>query len=339
MRYRKLGKSDLNASVVGLGSEQFGDRAWGYGVQYNDTTINRVIEAAIESGINLFDTAELYGDGKAEILLGNALRSCARSECLIVSKVAPWNLRYARLMKAAERSLNRLRVDSIDLYLVHYPNPLVPIKETFRALEYLVRKGKIRYIGVSNFQPFLIQKAQEALSRSEIIVNEIEYNILSRRAESTVIPYCRRHGIGIMAYSPFAEGILTGRYSAKNLPRDKARAFSFLAKRGFLQRARPLFEVLGDIAKEKKATVAQISLAYVLRDPNFIAIPAALSSLEVRDDARASDIQLSANDILRIHRTAPSLDIFRHSIDNFIYRPITWIKGGLGAMLSNMTGS
>jgi len=147
---------------------------------------------------------------------------------VIISKVAPWNLGYNNVIKAAEKSLRRLNVDTIDLYLVHYPNPLIPMKETFRAMEMLVKKGKIRYIGVSNFSEYMLERAQEELSSNEIVANEIEYNILSRRAEKRIIPYCKRQNIGIIAYSPLAGGVLTGKYFFSNPPRDRARAFIFL---------------------------------------------------------------------------------------------------------------
>jgi len=201
-----LGKSDLKVSVIGLGTGQFGAKAWGYKALYDDEDILKIIHTAIEHGINLFDTAETYGDGLSEALLGRALRDYGRDEFVIVTKVAPWNLRYKGVLHAAERSLRRLGLKTIDLYLIHYPNPLVPAKETFRALEDLVKIGKVRYIGVSNFGKELLKKAQAILSSSEIIANEIEYNILSRRAERDVIPYCKEHGIGIIAYSPLAGG-------------------------------------------------------------------------------------------------------------------------------------
>lgn len=323
---RRLGKSDLKVSPIGLGSGEFGSRPWGYGTRFRDEDIIKVIQHAIDLGIDVFDTAETYGYGVSETLLGRALVPYSRDDFVIISKVAPWNLRYEHVIKAAERSLRRLNIDVIDVYLVHYPNPLVPMKETFRAMERLVKKGKIRHIGVSNFSIRMLKKAQENLSFAEIIIDEIEYNIISRRAEKNIIPYCSRQNIGVVAYSPLAGGILTGNYSPNNPPRDKARAFNFRARRRFLKKAQPLFQVLRDIAKRKGATVAQVALSWIIRHSSCIAIPAALTFEQVEDNAEASNLILSSKDIGRIDEVAPSLTISNYIFDNYVIRPISWTK-------------
>jgi aryl-alcohol dehydrogenase-like predicted oxidoreductase len=329
LKYRKLGKSDLTVSAIGLGTEQFGQREWGYGVAYHDEDILQVIRTALGSGITLFDTAELYGEGMSETLLGRAISDQRRDDFVIVSKVAPWNLKYESVVKAAHRSLVRLGLSFIDLYLVHYPNPLVSMRETFRAMEHLLKIGKIRHIGVSNFNAHLLEKAQESLSSSELVANEIEYNIFNRSAEVRTIPYCKRQGIGIIAYSPFAEGILTGRYQPDNPPKDRARAFNFYARKPFLRKAQPLFSVLREIAQERGATLTQVALGYVIRDPAVVTIPGVTSPDEVQDNIGAANVDLTCGEVKRINRTAPSLDVLRWTLDHRVYRPITWLKGGL----------
>ena len=327
MKYRKLGKSDLKVSVIGLGTGQIGSRPWGYGIGFGNEDIIKVIRYAIELGINVFDTAETYGYGKSEMLLGKALNSHDRDDFVIVSKVAPWNLRYKNVIKAAKRSLRRLNIDTIDLYLVHHPNPLIPIKETFRAMERLIKDGKVRYIGVSNFSGYMLEKAEENLSSTEIVVDEIEYNILSRRAEKEIAPYCERQNIGIIAYSPLAGGVLTGRYSFSNPPRDRARAFNFLARRTFLEKAQPLFKVLREIAEEKRASVAQVALSWIIsRHSLCVAIPAALTYEQVEDNAKAGDLILSSEDIGRIDKVAVSLGSSGYVFDHYVIRPISWMK-------------
>lgn len=326
VKYRKLGKSGLKVSVIGLGTGQFGSKAWGYGIRFGDDDIIKIIQSAIDFGINVFDTAETYGYGKSEILLGKALSSYDRDDFVIISKVAPWNLRYENVIKAAERSLKRLNIDTIDLYLVHYPNPLIPMKETFRAMERLVKEGKVRYIGVSNFCEYMLKKAEENLSFTEIVANEIEYNILSRRAEKRIIPYCEKQKIGIIAYSPLAGGILTGEYSFNNPPRDRARAFNFLARKSFLKRTRPLFKILKEIACEKGASIAQVALSWIISHPSCIAIPAALTYQQVKDNAKAGDLILSSEHINRINNVAPSLGSLIYMFDHFVIRPISWMK-------------
>jgi aryl-alcohol dehydrogenase-like predicted oxidoreductase len=324
-----LGKSDLKVSVIGLGTGQFGSRAWGYGVKYGDKEIKNIIQHAIELGINVFDTAETYGYGKSEILLGEVLREYNREDFVIITKVAPWNLKFDDVMKAAERSLKRLNIKTIDLYLVHYPNPFIPMRETFRALEKLVKEGKVRYIGVSNFDHYLLRKAEENLSSTEIIANEIEYNVLSRRAEKRIIPYCLEKSIAIIAYSPLAGGVLSGKYLPTNPPRDRARAFNFLARKRVLERARLVFQVMEEIAMRKNASVAQIALSWIVSRPLHIAVPAALSVKEVVEDAKAGEVVLSRDEIERINKVAIALDDLTYAFDHYVIRPISWTKEAL----------
>lgn len=326
MRYRKLGKSDLRVSVIGSGTGQFGSIPWGYNMRFRDEDIIKIIRRAIELGINLFDTAETYGYGISETLLGKALAPYDRDNFVIVTKVAPWNLRYKHLIKAAERSLRRLNIDIIDVYLVHYPNPLIPMKETFKAMERLIKEGKIRHIGVSNFNPRMLKKAQEYLSFAEIVVDEIQYNILSREAEKKLIPYCSKHNIGIITYSPLAGGILTGKYSFNNPPKDRARAFNFYTRGSFIRRTQPLFHVLNEIAEEKRATIAQVALSWIISHPLCVAIPATLTYEELKDNAKAGDLILSFEDIKRINEVAVSLDLCTYMFDHYVIRPISWMK-------------
>lgn len=326
MKYRNLGKSDLRVFSIGLGTGQFGSRAWGYNIRFGDEDIIKIIRHSANLGINLFDTSETYGYGKSEMLLGEALRQFDRDDLIIVSKVAPWNLTNKRLPKAVERSLKRLNIDVIDLFLVHYPNFLVPIKETFRTMEKLIKRGKLRYIGVSNFSQHLLRKAQENLSFSEIVTNEVEYNILSRKAEKEIIPFCYKQNISIIAYSPLAGGVLSGKYSYCQPPKDKARAFNFLAKAKFLKRAQPLFEALREIAEAKKASIAQIALSWILRLPTCVAIPAALTCEQVEENVQASNLRLSSKHIEMINDATVSLGRMTYIFDNHIIRPISWTK-------------
>jgi len=325
MKYIKLGKSDLKVSLIGLGTGQFGSRAWGYGIWYGAEECMRIIHKAIENGINVFDTAETYGNGLSERLLGKALKNYERDEFVIITKVAPWNLSYKGVMKAIQRSLKRLNLGMIDLYLIHYPNPFGDLKGTLRAMETLIKIGKIRYLGVSNFSVSLLKKAQELLSSAEIIANEIEYNILSQRAKERLIPYCRKEKIGVIAYSPLAGGVLSGKYSAENPPRDRARAFNFLARKRILRKAQPLFNVLWEIASKHEASVAQVALAWIIRQ-NICAIPAALTLKQVNENAKASDLLLGEEEIEKINKAAISLDRLTYYFDRYIIRNISWAK-------------
>jgi len=321
-----LGRSDLKVSVIGLGTGQFGSKAWGYGVRYGDKDIINIIQHAMKVGINIFDTAETYGYGKSEMLLGEALKDYDRDDFVIITKVAPWNLRYKDVIKAALRSLKRLNLKEIDLYLIHYPNPFIPLKETLRAMETLVREGKVRYIGVSNFNAWLLRKAEENLKSTEIVANEIEYNILSRRAEKETIPYCLKNKIAIIAYSPLAGGILTGKYTPNNPPRDRARAFNFLARKHILAKNQPLFNIMKQIAEEKGATIPQIALSWIISRPLHIAIPAALSIEEVEENSKAAHLILSREELNRISQIAEELHYLINVYDHYLIRNISWTK-------------
>ena len=331
-----MGKSDLKVSVIGLGTGQFGSKAWGYGVRYGDKDIINIIQCAMEVGINIFDTAETYGYGKSEKLLGEALKDYDRDDFVIITKVAPWNLRYKDVIKAALRSLKRLNLKEIDLYLIHYPNPFIPFKETLRAIEALVKEGKVRYIGVSNFNVWLLRKAEENLKSIEIVANEIEYNILSRKAEKETIPYCLKNKIAIIAYSPLAGGILTGKYAPNNPPRDRARAFNFLARKHILAKAQPLLNTMKKIAEKEKAAIPQIALSWITSRPLHIAIPAALSIKEVEENAKAGDIILSSSEIEQINKVAINLNNLTYTYDHYIIRPIAWTKEALKHIISGL---
>jgi len=325
LKYKRLGNSDLKVSIIGLGTGQFGSIHWGYGSKYKENDFLKIVHSAIENNINLFDTSETYSDGLSEIILGKALKEYNREDFIIISKVAPWNLKYEKVIKAADRSLKRLNTDFIDIYMVHYPNPLVPLKETCKALEDLVKKGKIKNIGVSNFPSFLLKNVQKELSY-DIIANEIEYNLVSRRAKQNTIPFCRSENISLIAYSPLARGVLTGKYSKGNPPDDRARAFYIFSCKKFLKKIQPLLRRLQEIAEEKEASVAQIALSYIINEEPFITIPACLSEDEIRINAKAPDINLNSKDINSINSVSVQPALLSYLFDNLLMRPISWIK-------------
>lgn len=338
MQYRTLGKSDLKASAIGLGTAQFGSQVWGYGTRYSKKDAVKITHAAVDSGINIFDTAEIYSDNRSEIILGEALKGYDKDDFIIITKAAPWNLRHDKLIKAAKSSLKRLGTDYIDLYLVHYPNPFVLLSETFEAMEYLVEKDIVRYIGVSNFPRFLVKQTQNVLSSSEIIANEIEYNLLCRKEEKKTIPYCKKQKISIITHSPLTRGMLTGGYSSDNPPTDRARAYYPYAKQTFLKKAQPLFEVVAKIAKEKDVSRVQIALAYNIKDPAFVSIPAAMNEKEVKENADVPNIKLSDEDISRIDNVCVSLGPINYFINYYLIWPFSWMKGVIDSYLQKKNG-
>jgi myo-inositol catabolism protein IolS len=203
MEHTTIGKSGIRVSKVGLGLWQASDD-W----KAEDAEVIKAVERAHELGVNFVDTAEAYGMGHSESVLGKALKQLGRENFVIATKVHGSHLRYDELQKAAAASAKRLGVKEIDLYQVHWPDPWeqIPLKYTMKALEKLYLEGKIRAIGVSNFAVRDLEEARSCLSRTDIVSNQVRYNLLQRDIDDEVVPYCRKNGISIIAYSPLAQG-------------------------------------------------------------------------------------------------------------------------------------
>ena len=329
MKYTTLGQSDLKASVIGLGTAQFGSTLWGYNTKYTKKDAINLTKAAINEGINIFDTAELYSDTRSEQILGEALQGYDRNSFIVITKAAPWNLRYNKIIYAAEKSIKRLKTQYIDIYLIHYPSFFTPLDETMKAMQHLQQQGIIHHIGLSNFPKFLIKKVQDVLTSSKIIANEIEYNLICRKEERTTIPFCRNHKISIITHSPLARGILTGRYSSDNYPIDRARAFYPYAKKGYLKKIQPLLNEVHLLAKEKDVSFVQIALAYIIRNPSFFSIPAAMKTEEIKENAEVPNIHLSETDVARIESHSTSLNYLNYFINYYLIWPFSWVKASV----------
>lgn len=223
MQYRKLGSSSLDVSVLSFGAWQIGDPAyWGEGSREE---VQATVDKAIEAGINLFDTAEMYGKGESERVLGAALGS-RRKDVLVASKVWPDKCAPAELRRACEGSLKRLGTDAIDLYQVHWPVRDVPIADVYGEMARLREEGKIREIGVSNFGA---QDLDNWMKSGACVSNQLGYNLLFRAIEWEVLSACRKHRLGVMVYMPLMQGLLAGRWDdAGNVPplRRRTRHFS-----------------------------------------------------------------------------------------------------------------
>lgn len=327
MKYRQIKKLDIKASVVGQGTGQFGTYAWGYCSQFNNSDINDIISSCIDAGINIFDTSETYGDGRSESLLGMNIKKYSRDDFVLISKVAPWNLRFNNVIKSCELSLKRLQTNSIDIYMIHYPNPLIRLKETVHALELLVKKGKINSIGVSNFSKYFIEKVNELLKKEEVVANEIQYNLFSRRPEQNLIPWCRDQNIDIIAYSPLCGGLLSQKYTVNELPNDRGRAFNFYIKSNFYSSNVKLVNLLHDLSEKYQCSIPQIALNYLFNVGVF-SIPASLSVKEVQLNSQSCDLKLSQRDYNLLKLNYHPLSVYHLLFDHGIIRPISWIKEG-----------
>jgi aryl-alcohol dehydrogenase-like predicted oxidoreductase len=313
LEYRELGKSGIKISAVGLGTWQWGSREWGWGRSYGKQDVIDALQKATELGINFIDTAEIYGQGKSEQIVGEAIRD-HREDVVIATKVWPLNLSYGRVLKAAERSMRRLGVDVIDLYQVHWPNPLVPIRKTMKAMKKLVQDGKVRTVGVSNFNLKKLKAAQDALAPLELASNQVRYNLLDRRIERELLPYANTEKITIIAYSPLAQGLLTGKYT----PDTRPSSFIQTVNPGFsprnLTRLAQTNLALSEIAKTHGKTPSQVALNWLNRNGNVVAIPGVKKPEHAIDDAGAVDWALNKIEIESLELAATNVRFDRLSM-------------------------
>ena len=263
MNLQELGNSGVQIPDVGLGT-------WEY------TGGSAPLLRGVELGAFLIDTAEAY---RTEDAVGEAIKEI-RDYVFVATKVSPSHFRRRDLLKAAEQSLKRLKIDFIDLYQLHWANPRIPIAETMGAMEELVDAGKVRYIGVSNFSVGLMEEAQAALSRARIVSNQVEFSLTERSIEPEVLPYCQANGITVIAYSPLARGL-------GNL------------ERGAGARA------LADVAGRNGRTVAQVALNWCLYHDRVMVIPKTNASMRVEENCGASGWRLSDDDVVALEAAFP----------------------------------
>ena len=224
----------------------------------------RALRRGVALGINLIDTAEMYAHGRSEEVVGEAIMEL-RENVFIATKVSPGHLHHEDVIKACRASLGRLRTAYIDLYQVHWPDPRVPIKETMAAMEELVKAGMIRYVGVSNFSAIETDHARAALSRSEIVSNQVEYSLRNRRVEQEVLPYCVREKITLIAYSPLATGNISN-----TIPTG--------------------------VLYKYRMTPAQAMLNWVTRNERVVAIPKAADISHVEENASSISVRFDSRE-------------------------------------------
>jgi diketogulonate reductase-like aldo/keto reductase len=273
---KSLGKTGESVAAIGLGTWNMGGRE---SPDYRDD--ERLIEAiryAVELGMNHIDTAEMYAAGHAEELVGEAVKQFSRDEVFIATKVWPSNLRYEDVIRSCRRSLERLQLKYVDLYMVHWPNPRIPLQETMKAMEKLVKDGLVRYMGVSNFDVELLEEAMNALKREEIVANQVEYSLEAREVERELIPFCERNGITVTAYTPLGKGRIPAE-AASNTPRGK---------------------ILAEMAQRYGKTPVQIVLNWVIWRPNVITIPKAARKEHLEENAGAAGWRLTEEDYKRL---------------------------------------
>ncbi len=310
MKYRKLGGSGLDVSVVGLGTNNFGGRT-------DYPTTESVIGKTIDEGINFIDTADFYGGrGKSEEFIGQAVQALkARQKVLLATKVSgpmgegpnmKGNSRH-HIMNGVEGSLRRLQTDHIDLYQIHYADDATPIEETLRALDDLVRQGKVRYIGCSNFMAWQVAEAiwtSRDLNLNAFVSVQPQYNMLSREVERELLPFCQKYRVGVIPYSPLAGGFLTGKYrrGAQAPQGTRYAGNTQMQQRMFTDRNFGLIERLNTFATEHGHTLAELAIAWLLGHPDVsTVISGATKPGQVTENAKAAAWELSTAEMMSIN--------------------------------------
>ena len=312
MNYRRLGTSDLEVAEISLGSWL----TFGAGVDHERGAA--CITRALDVGINFFDTANVYMHGTAEEIVGLALKGFERDSYFLATKVyfpmgeGPNDRGLSRkhITEQCDASLRRLGVDYVDLYQCHRYDENTPLEETLRALDDLVRRGKVLYLGVSEWTADQISAAMRIageMNLDRIVSNQPQYNMIQRRIESEVIPLCEREGVGQVVFSPLAQGVLTGKYRPGDAPEQGTRAADPESNR-FMQQLMneevlSAVDGLRSVASEAGLSMPQLALAWVLRQENVSsAIIGASRPEQVDDNAAASGVELSADMVSEIDR-------------------------------------
>lgn len=304
-----MGRSGIRVSRLGLGAWQAGGKQWGKDVTDEDCIA--AIVKAYELGINLVDTAEVYGKGHSEEVVGKALRKIGRDEMVLATKVAGSHLGYDQVLRACEGSLKRLRVDVIDLYQIHWPSvwDLVPLGETMRALEKLQKDGKIRAIGVSNFSVRDMKEARGSLSSADVVSNQVQYSMIHREIEKEVLPYCQREKMTVLAWAPLGEGALTGKYSKSKPPSDAVREDHPFFRPENIERINRIVGLLEEIGALHGKSAPQVALDWLMTKDRVVPIPGAKNPKQVEQNAGAAGWSLTAKEISRIDRALVSLKL------------------------------
>ena len=317
METRSLGTSDIQITPILMGTWQAGKRMWS-GI--DDEESIKAIRAAVDAGITTIDTAEVYGGGHSEQIIAKAVADI-RDRLVYASKVFANHLKYDLVIEACDRSLSNLKTDYLDLYQIHWPsgsfdNEPVPIEETMRALNKLKEDGKIRAIGVSNFNR---HQLEEASQYGRIDSLQPPYSLFWRKIEQDAVPYCVEHNISVLAYSSMAQGLLTGKFRpGHQFAEEDHRSANVLFQGENFERADRALKQLKPIAESHNCTLAQLSLAWLIAQPQTQAIAGARTPAQAEDNAKAASVELSADELQEIDR------IGRQVTDPLDDNPVMW---------------
>ena len=317
MKTRSLGTSDIQITPILMGTWQAGRKMWS-GI--DDRESIKAIRTAVETGITTIDTAEVYGGGHSEQIVAQAV-SDIRDRLVYASKVFANHLQYNAVIEACDRSLKNLHTDYLDLYQIHWPsgsfgNETVPIEETMKALNKLKADGKIRAIGVSNFSR---AQLEEAAQYGRIESLQPPYSLFWRKVENDAAPYCVENNISILAYSPMAQGLLTGKFGlGHQFDAEDHRSANVLFQGKNFERAQKALDQLRPIAQSHNCTLAQLSLAWLIAQPQANAIAGARNAQQAEDNAQAASVELSLDELKHID------SIGKQVTDHLDDNPVMW---------------
>lgn len=319
MKFRKLGNSDLDVSLITFGAWAAGGWLWGSSDR-NDAI--KAIQAGFDEGVTTIDTAPVYGQGTSEEIVGEAIKNIPRDKVQIITKFGMhWDLPEAKgdfamhsedhkgnkidiyrysgkrsVIKECEDSLRRLGTDYIDLYQIHFPDTTTPIEETFEAVVQLIKEGKVRYAGVCNYEVEQMQKAENIVP---VISNQLPYALTRRKIENTIIPYALEKNIGVLAYSPLMRGLLTGKISPEHrFSEGDSRAESRFYTRENIIRTNKLLDELRPLAKDKNVSLAQLVLRWTTLQPGIIsALAGARNAEQSIQNAKSMQFDLNPEEV------------------------------------------
>jgi aryl-alcohol dehydrogenase-like predicted oxidoreductase len=335
MQYTQLGASGLTVSRLALGTMTFGHYSFAtFHANVDQATADRMVGLALDAGVNVFDTAEGYGAGQSEEVLGAALRRAnARDRVVLATKVGTFapdphdpdllRLSYRHVVGNAEAALRRLGTDWLDLYQLHAPDFVTPWEETLRALDDLVSRGLVRYVGWSNFPAWYAARGQglQALrGYAPFVSAQIYYSVVGREAEHEVLPYCRAAGLGTLIWSPLAGGFLTGKYTREDPTGEGGRRAAFSVPPIDLERGYDAVERMRDIAEARGVPVAHFAYAWLLAKPEVSSVIVGASRPEqLANNLAAADVTLTDEEVAALDAVDPPAPLYPHP---------RWLTGG-----------
>lgn len=304
-----LGRTNIPVTPIGFGTWAWGDSLfWGYGQDYGEAELRQAFQAAVNKGITFFDTAEIYGFGQSEILLGKFVRE-QRATVQIATKYMPlpWRWRKEDVTDAVTASLQRLQMSAVDLYQIHWPLTLLLSQESLlNALADEVQRGRIKAVGVSNYSAEQMRLAHDLLGQRGVplAVNQMRYSLITREIEQNgVLAAAQELGVTILAYSPLAQGLLTGKYTASNPPTG-ARSWDRRFQAPGLAKLQPVINLLQALGQQYNKTPAQVALNWLMVQPGVIPIPGVKTAAQVEQNAGALGWELTVAEVEQLRQAA-----------------------------------